>query len=149
MLTKKGYTIIELIVVLSLLAVLSVILTLSMHHVILINQENVCRQNRLRIGQFYTLDLQQNQINHSDLYFNLWLHDHDICPNRGIVHYEGGEVICSLHSRTNHAPDPSESIEETVPYLYEHSFFLTGLILRQIHFDLLSYSGCRLRVGIM
>ncbi len=109
---SKGYTLVELIIVLVILSILSLFVVSSVLKYTQLAYESVCLTNRKVIRQNYEQYLFSNNQNHSDAVFEefMLLMDHEICPNRGVFIYHQDGIICSKHS----------NIEEDtqVPYLY-------------------------------
>ena len=111
---RRGLTLVELIVVISILGVLSLMVVPSFIGYVERAKEEVCISNRKQLERIYCTYLFINNLNHSVLTFNLLQqeYDEDICPSQGIISYEDGVVKCSLH-RSNENGDE----DEEVPYL--------------------------------
>jgi hypothetical protein len=77
-------------------------------------KEEVCLANRLELRENYLAYLQIEEVETSPEVFSEFLNKYgeEICPEHGVVIYERGEVLYSIHS------GPSEEEEsEGVPFL--------------------------------
>jgi prepilin-type N-terminal cleavage/methylation domain-containing protein len=112
---NNGFTLVEMIVVMSIIGILGAIAVPSFIGYTEKAKEEVCRVNCLQVERMYEGYLMLENNEHSDEIFNQYMNDYrkDICPNHGDVSYVDGKVRCSIHSKEN----DSESDEEDVPFL--------------------------------
>ena len=66
---KKGFTLIELVVVIAILSILAAILIPFISEWIKTAQEEVCTINKIKIGQYYQAQLVLDDIEHRDILF--------------------------------------------------------------------------------
>jgi prepilin-type N-terminal cleavage/methylation domain-containing protein len=114
---NKGFTLIELIVVISIMAILSAIAVPVYSSYRKKAEEKVCKANRLQLERMYEVYLFSENFAHTDSVFLQYIDEYDkaICPVHGEISYVDGEVQCSIHT----SEDESNSDEEEgeVPYL--------------------------------
>lgn len=110
---NKGFTLIEIIVVVSILGILAVIAIPRLSGFIDNVNREVCNYNCRNIERSYQLHLMEEGIGYSDLHFTEFLEETDqlICPKNGHISYKDGKAECNVHNI-----DEDEDDEE-VPYL--------------------------------
>lgn len=109
----KGFTLIELIVVMAIIAILASIAVPTYFGYIKKAKEKVCRVNCVQVERMYEMYLETESIEHSDIVFEEFLKEYgkDICPENGVITYADGKVVCSVHSKEVSKDD------DDVPYL--------------------------------
>jgi prepilin-type N-terminal cleavage/methylation domain-containing protein len=107
---NKGFTLLEVIVVLTILGVLSAIAVPSTLGVIEKTKQDVCDANLLQIERMYETHLILANIDHSDVAFSQYLQEYgeSICDDCDLT-YVDGVVQCSV--------DSSDDEGESVPFL--------------------------------
>lgn len=105
-----GFTLIELVVVIGIVAILVSIMIPSLTHYLNSMSETVCLSNRKTIERLFEASM--NTTN-SEISFISFIERYldDICPNGGIISYEDDEIKCSKHSSSDELP------HEEVPWL--------------------------------
>jgi len=108
---KNGFTLVEMMVVISIISILASILIPTLIGYTERAKEEVCKDNCLQLERMYETYLMVESIEDSEKVFEQYMHDlgRDICPGNGEISYVEGEVKCSLHS--------GEEDEGDVPYL--------------------------------
>lgn len=114
---NKGFSLIELVVVLSIIAILAVFAVPNYSRYVKKTEKAVCDTNCAKIGRDYELYLIIEEIKHSELVFNQFMQEngYDICPVNGYISYEKGKVRCSEHSKDE--DDNSDDDDGEVPFL--------------------------------
>ena len=110
----NGLTLIEVIIV---IAILGIIVAITIPKFIIYNSfaiESVCLANCKIVERQYDVFLIQG---HQDVGFDQFFHDNfkRVCPMGGIIIYEDGKVMCSLHGYTGE--DKDDGGEDEVPWL--------------------------------
>lgn len=98
---EEGLTFIELLAVIVILSIVSAIAFTSFTSVQENTKEDLCLTTREETEQRYEKSLQLQGNTHSAVLFQRFLAesvDGVICPSGGVVMYENGKVICSVHS---------------------------------------------------
>lgn len=118
---SNGFTMIELILVLTLLAIISAVIVPRFIGYKEKAKEDVCRINRVELERMYDLYLVTNDIEHSNDNFNNFINQYDkeLCPSSGIITYSNGEIKCSVH-RNNDEESSNEENDDgdgSVPFL--------------------------------
>ena len=105
-LDKNGFTIIEMIVVISIIAILGAIAIPSFIGYTEKAKKEVCKVNCLELERMYETYLTMEGIEHSEAVFAQYLHEYggNICPGHGEIDYVDGKVRCSVHSKENNVP---------------------------------------------
>jgi prepilin-type N-terminal cleavage/methylation domain-containing protein len=113
---KHGFTLIEIFIVLSILAFLSVLAIPRLAGYTDTAKEQVCSSNCETIERAYEAYLTLEALEHSELLFNLYIikNNYDICPEGGVISYLDGEVHCSIN---NPSSGSEEEEDEEVPFL--------------------------------
>ena len=98
---SDGFTIIECIIVMSILSVLTAITVM----IYIADTENVertvCNYNCLQLQKMYATYLFTENIDHSDMVFNEFVQDYgqQICPCNCVITYIDCIVYCIVHTR--------------------------------------------------
>jgi prepilin-type N-terminal cleavage/methylation domain-containing protein len=113
----KGFSLIELIVVISIMAIISSIAVPAYAGYRKKAEENVCKANSLQLERLYEVYLISENLTHTESAFSQYLHeyDKDICPNHGEISYVDEKIECSVHPREDDSN--SDEDEGEVPYL--------------------------------
>lgn len=113
-----GFTLIELIVVASIIAVLATIGSFSVLRSLEHSRERVCMDNCRQVEQLLQAEvLLKDDIDESEGLLSQFILDNgytEICPSGGVISVLNGELRCSIHS-------PSDDDDEdggAVPYLF-------------------------------
>lgn len=108
----SGFTLIELIVVISVMSILALILVPSVAKSVESAKKKVCGLNRMQLQQMYEGYLEEGTIEHSVDFLNQYIEEvkKDVCPAGGQIIYKDGEIKCSRHAG-------EEQGEKDVPYL--------------------------------
>ena len=113
----EGFTLIELIIVIVMVGIISGGLVPSYLQMTRRAKKKVCGMNCLKLGDMYELHLCECEKEHSTIMFGQYIEEQDqeICPESGMVVYEGGKVRCSAHP----LDDGEDEVEDEgdVPYL--------------------------------
>ncbi|SHG03157.1 type II secretion system protein [Ornithinibacillus halophilus] len=111
-----GYTMVELLTVLVILSIITLIAILSVSDIIDNTKKDVCIANLSELERSYEMHLHFEGVDHEEFLFRDFFGEftEDICPEHGVISYDGGDVLCSIHSDVEH--DDSEDNDE-VPFL--------------------------------
>lgn len=116
----KGFTFIELIVVIAVLGIITSIATPKLASYRRLAEESICHANCKAVERLYTTVLVEND--HNDTLFDQFLIENfnGVCPASGAINYEEGKVKCSLHTNDSVAVDEDDVEDkppEEVPWL--------------------------------
>ncbi|MDW7668649.1 MAG: prepilin-type N-terminal cleavage/methylation domain-containing protein [Bacillota bacterium] len=119
---NKGFTLIELVVVIAIISILSAIAIPRFMNYTAYAKEAVCKTNRGQAERMYEAFLIEKSLNHNDLIFDLFMVENysDICPQDGIIYYLDGNIKCEIHKSISGNIDESEEPDppgEEVPWL--------------------------------
>jgi len=114
---SKGFTVIELILVVSILGIISTIAVPRFLKYGDLAVERVCTSNRNTIERMYSVYLLDNHsVNNFDKYL-IENFNNTICPADGIIRYEYGIVYCSVHLGPSEEGEAEQPPGEEVPWL--------------------------------
>ncbi len=101
---KQGFTLIEMIIVIAIIAVLLLIVVPIANGMISSAQATTCAANRKTLLTEIEAEYLLNKENKTqdELFTEIYTANKDkyICPSGGVFTYENGEVVCSKHSKT-------------------------------------------------
>lgn len=107
---KRGFTLIELIIVIAILGILATITISYFVGYVEMAKTKVCNINCLQLEKQYNAYLEIEEIEHSEVIFTKFVEEYDdLCPKHGEVGYEEGKFKCGIHSY--------DEKDEDVPYI--------------------------------
>ncbi|MDC3411841.1 type II secretion system protein [Terrihalobacillus insolitus] len=114
---SKGFTLLEIMVVLAILGILVVIVVPSVISTKEKAERGVCGANRVQLERRYESYLVSEGIEHTDEMFVQYLQDYgkNICPAQSEIRYVDGKVECSIHSSDGDGSNENEI--EDIPFL--------------------------------
>jgi prepilin-type N-terminal cleavage/methylation domain-containing protein/prepilin-type processing-associated H-X9-DG protein len=114
----KGFSLVELIVVISIIAFLSTIVVPAYNGYIKKAEEEVCNANILQLKRMYNVHLDLDNIEHTDTVFEQFLQEccKSMCPDHGNIAYVDGRVRCSIHVREEDTESGNDD-DGDVPFL--------------------------------
>ncbi|MBN2826531.1 MAG: prepilin-type N-terminal cleavage/methylation domain-containing protein [Tissierellales bacterium] len=114
---SRGFTIIELIIVLSVLGIIALIAIPRFLSVTEYAKRDVCEANRAELEHAYEIYLVKNNESDSEVNFNTFLNqwDQEVCPDEGIISRSEGKIKCSIH--LDEEVEDSNDSEGSVPFL--------------------------------
>lgn len=116
---NSGFTFIEMIVVIAIIAILLTIAVPSAFSYVETAREEICETNRLQLQRLYTIHLISINIEHRDDLWSKFLEEYDqeICPSEGTITYVEGKINCSVHSTNNNHDEEENNEDSSVPFL--------------------------------
>ena len=113
---NKGFTLIELILVISIISILMVVVSPNLSSFAAKSKEQVCNINCSELEKMYNLYVITQNIKHSDKIFDVYLSEYgeNICPSGGIISFQYEKINCSKHSKED---GNNDSIGDDIPYL--------------------------------
>lgn len=118
----KGFTMIELLIVISIIAVLAAIGSVSVYSYIEHSREVVCLVNRNKLLKLFQIELMdETSSGNSDAALKSFLLENsyvDLCPTGGTIDVLNRKLICSIHADEKDEDDGNEEDDGSVPYLY-------------------------------
>jgi prepilin-type N-terminal cleavage/methylation domain-containing protein len=115
---SKGFTLVEVMVVIIVLGIVAGIAVLSVTGTIEKSRKDVCDVNVLQMKRMYETYLDLESMEHSDVVFNQYFQEYreEICPLDGDIRYVDGKVHCSVHSE-QHEDENDDENGGSVPFL--------------------------------
>ena len=115
---SDGFTLVELIVVIVILGIIAVMTFPRIAEFKSKAEESVCDTNRKTVERVYSTFLVEKDISHEDNIFNQFLINNydEVCPEGGVIIYEDGKVMCSMHEYESKT-DEDKSNGEEAPWL--------------------------------
>lgn len=113
---NKGFTLVELMVVIAIMAILAMVAIPSFVAHTERARKQVCNTNSLQLERMYDIYLILEDIDHTDTVFVQYLQEfgQKICPQDGDISCVDGKVKCNLHPITD---GNNNDDGEEVPYL--------------------------------
>lgn len=117
-LDNSGFTLIEIIIVVSIITILTAIVAPIFQGCINEIKRVVCETNCSQLKKMYETSLILEGTGHSEAMFIQYLQDYGrvICPDGGDISYRDGEVQCSVHPKSD-GNDSDGSDDGGVPFL--------------------------------
>ncbi|RBP58076.1 prepilin-type N-terminal cleavage/methylation domain-containing protein [Alkalibaculum bacchi] len=111
---SEGFTFIELIIVIGILAIIAIIAVPKLIGYRSLAVERVCETNRDTVARQYEVYIQTKDQGESR--FNQFLNENfdEVCSDDGIITYEDCRVKCSIHKSVS---DEDEPPGDGVPWL--------------------------------
>jgi len=117
-LNNKGFTLVEIIIVLAIIAILASVAVPSFIGCIEKAKKEVCNTNCLQLERMYETYLILEGTDHTDVVFAQYLQEYgeNICPDHGDISYVDGKVQCSIHTEEDDN-DSDDKDDGSVPFL--------------------------------
>lgn len=121
--SKNGFTLIELIVVLSIFGIIALIAIPRFLTITENARRDVCEANRHELVHGYEIYLVQNDKSDTDDNFTTFLNEYDqeICPEGGVISRSESKISCSIHldedGEDTEGSDEDDSDDGSVPFL--------------------------------
>jgi Tfp pilus assembly protein PilE len=116
----RGFTIIELLAIITILSILAAIVIPSYIVYIEKAEKEVCNSNSIEFEKMYNGYLALEGLDHTDTVFfqYMQLYSEEVCPSYGDMSYTEGKINCSIHPRNNKSKHKDEDSDGgRVPYL--------------------------------
>jgi len=109
---KKGFSLVEIIVVIAIIAILALIAVSSFRTCVRVAKNEACIINCIKLEKMYREYLIIKDSEHTDAMFAQYLQEYGeiICPDQGSIIYWNNKVQCTVHPRDNNE-------DESVPFL--------------------------------
>ncbi|NCA99957.1 MAG: prepilin-type N-terminal cleavage/methylation domain-containing protein [Clostridia bacterium] len=111
---SKGFTLIEIVIVISILAILTAIAIPSYLNSRNRAEQAVCITNRKTVARSYAARMLEDES--SGITFDQFMVENftEICPSGGVISNIEGKIQCSIH---DDAPEVEDDPPEEVPWL--------------------------------
>lgn len=115
---EKGFTLIEIMAVIAILAILITIAVPSYLGYITKTEKDVCNVNTSQLERMYKTHLTIENVDHTEATFDQYLQEYgeETCPAHGKIIYVDGSVQCSIHPRSDKSEDRDKE-DGSVPFL--------------------------------
>jgi len=116
---NKGFSLIEVIIVFSIIAILAAIAVPYFNSYIEKSKQVVCDVNCAQLERMYSAFLTLENKEHSEIIFREYRKTYKefMCPNNGTLEYRNNGVECRVHSGNKDSDNGNEDDDDDVPYL--------------------------------
>lgn len=116
---KKGFTLIELIIIIAIIAILIVIAVPSFSGYVEKAKEKVCQINCAELLNMYNAYLINEGLTHEEKLFENFMarYSENLCPKNGVISYEDGRIKCDIHFEKDRGNDEDDHTGGDVPYI--------------------------------
>ena len=117
---NKGFTLIEVLIVIVILGILASIIYPKFADVIARSQEKVCLANCSQIERTYYSFLFLEDKTHCDVFFEEFFQEYEdinICPNEGNISFVNASVFCDYHNWMDDTDSEDDDEDDGVPFL--------------------------------
>ncbi len=116
--SKNGFSLIELIIVIAILANILAIAIPNIGKYVETTRRSVCNLNIVQLEKYYEIYLEKNEKDHSENILSRFGLEYEesygqICPSNGTSSYKNGTIKCGKHSGKESSDDETEEI----PYI--------------------------------
>ncbi|HCX03242.1 MAG: prepilin-type N-terminal cleavage/methylation domain-containing protein [Tissierellales bacterium] len=114
---NKGFTLIELVVIIAIISILSAIAVPRFIHYTAFAKETVCKTNCGQAERMYEAFLIEEDIENTDIIFDQFMLENysDICPKDGVIYYLDGKINCKIHEGISENTDDLDEPEDSDP----------------------------------
>ncbi len=113
---NKGFTLVELIIVIAILGIIVGIATPRLIGFRTMTEEKVCFSNRKIVEKMYNIFLLENPTDNGIDFDRFLIENFDeVCPIGGVITYQNGKVNCGVHQKDK--SNENEPPDNEVPWL--------------------------------